>query len=101
MEAGSLEHGGCGEALEHTLSFALWAAVLCSRPPHVHNGRVEGADFRWGASVSYSCVDGYQLSQPAILSCEGPGLWKGDVPQCLRKSSLQRVPRVPLAVAPT
>ncbi|XP_032960426.1 CUB and sushi domain-containing protein 1 [Rhinolophus ferrumequinum] len=58
-------------------------AVLCSRPPHVHNGRVEGADFRWGASVSYSCVDGYQLSQPAILSCEGPGLWKGDVPQCL------------------
>lgn len=74
------------EALERSLSFALWTAVLCSQPPHVHNGRVEGTDFRWGASVSYSCVDGYQLSHPAILSCEGPGLWTGDVPQCLRKS---------------
>ncbi|XP_041910862.1 CUB and sushi domain-containing protein 1 [Arvicola amphibius] len=58
-------------------------AVLCSQPPLVPHGKVEGSDFRWGASISYSCVDGYQLSHSAILSCEGRGVWKGEVPQCL------------------
>lgn len=62
------------------------AAVLCSPPPPVTHGEVEGTDFRWGASISYSCAAGYQLSHPAILSCEGPGVWKGETPQCLRKS---------------
>jgi hypothetical protein len=64
----------------------LPTAVLCNQPPPVPNGKVEGSDFRWGASISYSCVDGYQLSHSAILSCEGRGVWKGEVPQCLRKS---------------
>ncbi|KAH0506951.1 CUB and sushi domain-containing protein 1 [Microtus ochrogaster] len=58
-------------------------AVLCNQPPLVPHGKVEGSDFRWGASISYSCVDGYQLSHSAILSCEGRGVWKGEVPQCL------------------
>ncbi|XP_036065193.1 CUB and sushi domain-containing protein 1 [Onychomys torridus] len=58
-------------------------AVLCNQPPPVPNGKVEGSDFHWGASISYSCVDGYQLSHSAILSCEGRGVWKGEVPQCL------------------
>uniref|UniRef100_A0A5G2R948 CUB and Sushi multiple domains 1 n=1 Tax=Sus scrofa TaxID=9823 RepID=A0A5G2R948_PIG len=58
-------------------------AVMCSHPPPVPNGKVEGTDFRWGASISYSCVDGFQLSHPAILSCEGRGVWKGEAPQCL------------------
>ncbi|XP_034376137.1 CUB and sushi domain-containing protein 1 isoform X1 [Arvicanthis niloticus] len=61
----------------------LCKAVLCNQPPPVPNGKVEGSDFRWGASISYSCVDGYQLSHSAILSCEGRGVWKGEVPQCL------------------
>lgn len=60
---------------------------MCGQPPHVLHGKVEGTDFRWGASVSYSCVDGFQPSHSAILSCEGHGVWKGEVPQCLRKSS--------------
>ncbi|VTJ62987.1 Hypothetical predicted protein [Marmota monax] len=58
-------------------------AVLCSQPPPVPHGKVEGTDFHWGSSISYSCVDGYQLSHSAILSCEGHGVWKGEVPQCL------------------
>ncbi|KAB0392570.1 hypothetical protein E2I00_016586, partial [Balaenoptera physalus] len=62
-------------------------AVTCGQPPPVQDGKVEGSDLRWGASVSYSCAQGFQLSHPAILSCEGRGVWKGEVPQCLRKSS--------------
>uniref|UniRef100_A0A8C8Z1I0 CUB and Sushi multiple domains 1 n=1 Tax=Prolemur simus TaxID=1328070 RepID=A0A8C8Z1I0_PROSS len=58
-------------------------AVLCAQPPPVPHGRVEGTDFRWGSSISYSCVDGYQLSHSAILSCEGRGVWRGEAPQCL------------------
>lgn len=66
---------------------SLETAVMCGQPPQVPYGKVEGADFHWGASISYSCVDGFQPSHSAILSCEGHGVWKGEVPQCLRKSS--------------
>lgn len=62
-------------------------AITCGPPPPVLYGKVEGSDYRWGASVSYSCAEGYQLSNTAILSCEGRGIWRGDIPQCLRKSS--------------
>ncbi|XP_023598845.1 CUB and sushi domain-containing protein 1-like [Trichechus manatus latirostris] len=58
-------------------------AVMCSQPPQVQHGKVEGTDFHWGSSVSYSCADGYQLSHSSILSCEGHGVWKGEIPQCL------------------
>ncbi|XP_054992155.1 CUB and sushi domain-containing protein 1 isoform X1 [Sorex araneus] len=58
-------------------------AVLCGPPPAVSQGTVEGTDFRWGASISYRCVPGFQLSHAAILSCEGHGVWRGDPPQCL------------------
>ncbi|CAI9171546.1 unnamed protein product [Rangifer tarandus platyrhynchus] len=58
-------------------------AITCGQPPPVQDGKVEGTDFCWGANISYSCVHGFQLSQPAILSCEGQGVWRGEVPQCL------------------
>ncbi|KAM9616088.1 CUB and sushi domain-containing protein 1-like [Morphnus guianensis] len=58
-------------------------AITCGPPPPVLYGKVEGSDYRWGASVSYSCAEGYQLSNTAILSCEGRGIWRGDIPQCL------------------
>ncbi|XP_010126928.1 PREDICTED: CUB and sushi domain-containing protein 1-like, partial [Chlamydotis macqueenii] len=58
-------------------------AITCGPPPPVLYGKVEGSDYHWGASVSYSCAEGYQLSNTAILSCEGQGIWRGDIPQCL------------------
>lgn len=68
-----------------TPSLSLGIAVLCGQPPAILQGTVEGTDFRWGASISYRCAPGFQLSHPAILSCEGHGVWRGDPPQCLRE----------------
>uniref|UniRef100_A0A670YQB1 CUB and Sushi multiple domains 1 n=1 Tax=Pseudonaja textilis TaxID=8673 RepID=A0A670YQB1_PSETE len=57
--------------------------ITCGPPPQVLYGKVEGSDFHWASSISYSCADGYHLSNSAILSCEGRGVWRGEIPQCL------------------
>lgn len=53
------------------------------KPPHlIPNGKVVGTDFMWGSRVTYACLEGYQLSLPAVLTCEGNGSWTGELPQC-------------------
>ncbi|XP_048086105.1 CUB and sushi domain-containing protein 1 [Alosa alosa] len=60
----------------------LCKAIVCGPPPSIPNGQVMGSDFQWGASVSYSCNQGYQLSLPTVLTCQGGGNWSGEKPQC-------------------
>uniref|UniRef100_A0A671RXC0 CUB and sushi domain-containing protein 1-like n=1 Tax=Sinocyclocheilus anshuiensis TaxID=1608454 RepID=A0A671RXC0_9TELE len=59
-------------------------AIVCGAPPSIPNGQVVGSDFQWGSSISYSCNQGYQLSLPTILTCQGTGNWSGERPQCFR-----------------
>ncbi|KAJ8781078.1 hypothetical protein J1605_001121 [Eschrichtius robustus] len=61
-------------------------AITCKPPQLIPNGKVVGSDFMWGSSVTYACLEGYQLSLPAVLTCEGNGSWTGELPQCFRKS---------------
>lgn len=65
----------------------LLAAIVCGQPPTIPNGQVVGTDFTWGSSISYSCNQGYQLSLPTVLTCQGNGNWSGEKPQCFRKWS--------------
>ncbi|XP_016814233.2 CUB and sushi domain-containing protein 2 isoform X3 [Pan troglodytes] len=57
-------------------------ALMCKPPPLIPNGKVVGSDFMWGSSVTYACLEGYQLSLPAVFTCEGNGSWTGELPQC-------------------
>uniref|UniRef100_A0A3P8W543 CUB and Sushi multiple domains 2 n=1 Tax=Cynoglossus semilaevis TaxID=244447 RepID=A0A3P8W543_CYNSE len=64
------------------------SAIVCGQPPTIPNGQVVGTDFTWGSSISYSCNQGYQLSLPTVLTCQGNGNWSGEKPQCFRKWTL-------------
>ncbi|TSK31427.1 CUB and sushi domain-containing protein 2 [Bagarius yarrelli] len=57
-------------------------AIVCRVPPSIPNGQVVGTDFQWGSSISYTCNQGYQLSLPTVLTCQGSGNWSGERPQC-------------------
>ncbi|XP_010018280.1 PREDICTED: CUB and sushi domain-containing protein 1-like, partial [Nestor notabilis] len=83
MEPASSSTMRCIKDSTWNQSKPICKAITCGPPPTVLYGKVEGSDYRWGASVSYSCAEGYQLSNTAILSCEGRGVWRGDIPQCL------------------
>ncbi|XP_072565430.1 CUB and sushi domain-containing protein 1a isoform X1 [Paramormyrops kingsleyae] len=83
-----LEHDGppslrCTQDGSWNQSRPSCRAIVCSQPPAISHGQVEGSELHWGSSKAYSCLEGYQLSAPGILTCEGNGSWRGDVPQCL------------------
>ncbi|KAM3842919.1 CUB and sushi domain-containing protein 1-like, partial [Diretmus argenteus] len=60
----------------------LCKAIVCAPPPAIPNGQVVGTNFVWGSSISYACNQGYQLSLPTVLTCQGMGNWSGEKPQC-------------------
>lgn len=70
---------------QNSAFFGFPPALMCKPPPLIPNGKVVGSDFMWGSSVAYACLEGYQLSLPAVLTCEGNGSWTGELPQCFRK----------------
>lgn len=71
--------------IHEVLPVCLLVAIVCGPPPTIPNGQVVGTDFTWGSSISYSCNQGYQLSLPTVLTCQGNGNWSGEKPQCFRK----------------
>uniref|UniRef100_A0AAX7TAX1 CUB and Sushi multiple domains 3a n=1 Tax=Astatotilapia calliptera TaxID=8154 RepID=A0AAX7TAX1_ASTCA len=86
---GSSERMMCTQNGTWNGNMPLCTAVTCSAPPAISNGVLQGSDFEWGSSVSYSCSPGYELSFPAVLTCVANGTWSGMLPQCLRKHHIE------------
>ncbi|XP_053558647.1 sushi, von Willebrand factor type A, EGF and pentraxin domain-containing protein 1 [Bombina bombina] len=57
--------------------------ITCDPPQAIDNGFVEGADYSYGATISYSCMPGFQLSGLAMQTCEDSG-WSSYTPMCLQ-----------------
>ncbi|XP_053943634.1 complement receptor type 2 isoform X3 [Cuculus canorus] len=59
--------------------------VMCPRPPNIANGLHSGQSlnkFSQGATVYYSCKDGYQLLGNISISCSEAGVWSRPLPRC-------------------
>ncbi|CAH2293998.1 sushi, von Willebrand factor type A, EGF and pentraxin domain-containing 1 [Pelobates cultripes] len=55
--------------------------ITCKPPQAIENGFVEGADYRFGAMIMYSCMPGFQLNGFAMQTCEESG-WSSSTPTC-------------------
>ncbi|KFO69213.1 Complement receptor type 2, partial [Cuculus canorus] len=58
---------------------------MCPRPPNIANGLHSGQSlnkFSRGATVYYSCKDGYQLLGNISISCSEAGVWSRPLPRC-------------------
>ncbi len=50
------------------------------------HGSVKAAATTFGATATYACATGYELSAPSSRSCQADGTWSGSVPTCVRPS---------------
>ena len=58
------------------------SALKCpslSAPP---NGKMEGADFIYGSTVTFSCFRGFTLVGSQMRKCQNEGIWSGRAAEC-------------------
>jgi len=65
-----------------------FAVVDCGTPSTISNGNVSSPSTTYGAEATYTCDDGYNMTNPAeaVRSCSQYGYWFGSLPLCLCKS---------------
>ena len=82
-------------SVEMTISININTIILteytCTSLPSILNGAViyspnGTSPFRYGVSVTYSCNEGFYLSESSVRTCTGSGatgFWNGIEPECL------------------
>jgi len=68
-----------------------FAVVDCGTPSTISNGDVTYSTTTYGADATYTCDDGYNMTNPAeaVRSCGQYGYWSGSLPLCLCKSEYE------------
>ncbi|XP_042551824.1 sushi, von Willebrand factor type A, EGF and pentraxin domain-containing protein 1 [Dipodomys spectabilis] len=72
----------CLETGDWDMAAPSCSAIHCNAPQPIENGFVEGADYRYGAMIIYSCFPGFQVSGHAMQTCEESG-WSSSIPTCV------------------
>jgi hypothetical protein len=67
------------------LNYRVLGFPLCPELPSVSNGAVSSASREPGATATYSCDQGYDLSGPRTRTCGQDGKWSGQEPSCESK----------------
>uniref|UniRef100_A0A8C0BA79 Sushi, von Willebrand factor type A, EGF and pentraxin domain-containing protein 1 n=1 Tax=Buteo japonicus TaxID=224669 RepID=A0A8C0BA79_9AVES len=60
--------------------------VSCGSPPAIKDAVMNGNNFTFGNTVSYTCKEGYTLVGPATIECLASGKWSVNHQQCLAVS---------------
>ena len=55
---------------------------MCPELPDPLNGAVEVSGLTVGSTASYTCDDGFELSENILRMCEPGGVWSGSEPLC-------------------
>ena len=64
-----------------------FAVVTCGSPGTIANGRVDGSNYNYGNSVTYSCNQHYNMSGSYKQMCQNNEIWSGSKPTCICKYS--------------
>ena len=60
----------------------LCSIIDCPDPGTPNNGHQNSSNFSYGASISFTCNVGYELSGNSVIICEGGKKWNGSIPTC-------------------
>ena len=58
----------------------LCSHIDCPDPGIPNNGERHSSNFSYGASISFTCNAGYELSGNSVIVCEGKEKWSGPLP---------------------
>ena len=66
---------------------AIFLGITCGIPPMLPNGKVtDVTGYNMLDTVSYQCLDGFQLTGPLFIWCQENGTWTS-TPKCIGKYS--------------
>lgn len=72
-------------ANNYGLNLSLFLLVVnCGAPPAIANGQINGSDYTYTATITYSCsATNFKLSGSQERTCQADGTWSGTQPECL------------------
>ncbi|XP_042878589.1 sushi, von Willebrand factor type A, EGF and pentraxin domain-containing protein 1-like isoform X2 [Penaeus japonicus] len=72
----------CGEDGKWSSTPPRCRRIFCGIPTLPDYANIKGDDFLYGANVTYSCREGYELKGESVLTCDANGKWSSEAPSC-------------------